>query len=65
MPASNLPLRCGYCGYAIVEQTERAWRRTPHGRPYCPRCKAIPADWQGKPRQGHARYSVTVEASDA
>jgi hypothetical protein len=45
----DLPARCGYCQKRILNNSSRAWRRTPRGRPFCPCCGAIPADWQGQP----------------
>lgn len=42
MQSSDLPERCGYCSHVPGQ-----WNQTPQGRPSCPECGAIPADWQG------------------
>jgi len=44
---TDLPLRCGYCN-----RTPEQWVRSPHGRPYCPSCGAIPAAYQRTFEQG-------------
>lgn len=44
LDAFDLPDQCGYCGWRPIK--EQGWRRTPHGRPYCPDCRAIPYDYQ-------------------
>jgi len=41
----DLPDRCGYCGWRAMVGPD-GWRRSPHGRPYCPDCGAIPHDYQ-------------------
>jgi hypothetical protein len=47
------PQDCQHCGAQLGSHSDRGWRRSPHGRPYCPECRVIPEDWQGAHNRGY------------